>query len=438
MFGDKRVWIAVGAVLAVVIIAFASTWTCNHFFGEDDLYALGISDKVLMDKDATDSGIKEMVHAHNQFAIDLYLELANGSEKNIFFSPFSLFTALMMTYEGARGNTADEMAEVMHLPINDDQRRAAFASVQNDLNGREGRVKLNIANSLWMQKDYQFKQEFLEVLEDYYFSEAFVTDLGGDQEGSREAINQWVSKNTEKRIPELLPLGSFDQWTKAVLVNALYFKGDWATEFDVDRTGEEPFYIDRFNYVQAEMMHTDPDAEDTAFRVNWDQRSTVLELPYKGDKISMVAFLPEIPEMVVNANIHNLENILDAKTMADMIEGLEEQDIQVSMPKFQFESEYMVSQPLQRLGMRDAFVYPTADFTGISDQSSLFIDEVYQDTFINVDETGTEAAAATAVVMKDERVATSVDLNRPYIFTIQDRETGLILFMGRIMDPSKM
>jgi serpin B len=141
--------------------------------------------------------------------------------------------------------------------------------------------------------------------------------------------------------------------------------------------------------------------------------------------------------MMANADIQNLENILDAKSMADMIEGLEEQDVQVSMPKFQFESEYMVSQHLQRLGMRDAFIYPTADFTGISDQSSLFIDEVYQNTFIKVDEKGTEAAAATAVVMSDE-AASSVDLNRPYIFTIQDRETGLILFMGRIMDPSKM
>jgi len=438
MFRKKRVLIAAGAVLAVVILAFASTWTYDQFFGKDDLYSLGISDKVLVDEDATESGVDAIIGAHNQFAIDLYLELANGSEENIFFSPFSLFTALMMTYEGAKGNTADEMAEVMHLPEGDDQRRASFASVQNDLNGREGRVKLDLANSLWMQKDYEFKQEFLKVLEDYYFSEAFVTDLGGDQEGSRKDINEWVSDNTEKRIPELLPPGSFDEWTRAVLVNALYFKGDWATGFDIDRTGEEPFSINQESIVLAEMMHTDPDAEDTTFRVNWDQRSTVLELAYKGDKISMVAFLPEIPEMVVNANIHNLENILDAKCMADMIKGLEKQDVEVSMPKFQFESEYRMSQHLQRLGMMDAFIYPTADFTGISEHSRLFIDEVYQDTFIKVDETGTEAAAATAVVMKDWGGKISVDLNRPFIFIIQDRETGLILFMGRIMDPSKM
>jgi serpin B len=383
---------------------------------------------LLDDRNATDDGIGDIVDASNQFGIDVLQKLAENEEGNIFISPYSIFTALSMTYEGARGNTADEMADVLHLPDNEKERLGSFAQVQNDINKGSTEYDLSTANAIWPQEGGNFKELFLNTIKQYYYGKVQELDYDSDPEVCRQTINEWVENQTNDRIKDLIPQGVIDTLTYLVLTNAIYFKGEWVYEFDEDDTEERTFYAPSGS-VQTDMMHLRVEEEDTLpYFENSDLKA--VELPYKGDELSMVLVLPKdgtIDEMVSN---------LDLDMIGDINDGLEEHELYVHIPKFKLETKYSLVPVMKELGMNQAF--GNADFSGMTEDVPLQISEIIHQTFIEVDEKGTEAAAATAVVMRENAPSASYifNANQPFLYMIKQRETGNILFMGTMKDPT--
>ncbi len=240
----------------------------------------------LDDANATENGISDIVDANNQFGIDVLQKLAEDDDGNIFISPYSIFTALSMTYEGARGNTADEMADVLHLPDNEKERLGSFAKVQNDINKGSSQYNLSTANAIWPQKGGNFKELFINTIKQYYYGKVQELDYASDPEACRETINDWVENQTNDRIKDLIPLGVIDPTVYMVLTNAIYFKGEWVYEFEEDDTKERTFYAPDDD-VQTDMMHLKVEEED---KLPYFENSELkaIELPYKGDELSMV------------------------------------------------------------------------------------------------------------------------------------------------------
>jgi len=428
--------------VAVVVILLGSLGVYFLFIHDwEPLYPLNISDKDLIEIGSTEEGMEEVVRAHNQFAVDLYMELARNSTENIIFSPFSIYIALSMVCEGARGETWEELKEALHFIDDNQTRRGSFAEVQNDLNDRKGRVEVSLANKLWSQEGMMVKEEFAGNVNDYYFAEVESQDFSGDTEGSRQEINKWVEEQTRGKIKDLLGPGSLDPSTVMAIVNAIYFSGEWETAFDKDDTKDRAFYTLGNGTVSVPMMYLDPEdlRKDVEFPEYMDNDVHALELMYKGRSISMLLMLPvdgEYWETAAPEKIFDMEKGMSAEKLEEINAGLEPAEMPVSLPKWEFETEFTLEKTLGDLGVVKAFDPFEADFSGITNDTDLSIGEGYHKAYIKVDEKGTTAAAATALVM-DEGAALSFDANRPFMYVIQDRETGLILFMGRVMDPSK-
>ncbi|MGA1819831.1 MAG: serpin family protein [Thermoplasmatota archaeon] len=427
---------------AVILILLGSLGVYFLFIHDwEPLYPLNISDKELVELGSTYEGMDEVVRAHNQFAVDLYLELARNSTENIIFSPFSIYIALSMVCEGARGETWDELKEALHFIDDNQTRKGSFASVQNDLNDRKGRVEVSLANKLWSQEGMTVKDEFMTNVNDYYFAEIESRDISGDPEGTRKAINDWVEEQTRDRIKDLLGPGSLDPSTVMAIVNAIYFSGEWETAFDKDDTRDRTFHILDNETVSVPKMHLDQEdlRKTVEFPEYMDDEVHALELMYKGRSISMLLMLPvdgEWWETAAPERIFDLEKGMSADRLDDINQGLEPREIPVSLPKWEFETEFTLENKLGDLGVVKAFDPFEADLSGITDDVGMYIGEGYHKAYIKVDEKGTTAAAATAIIA-DAGMASSFDANRPFMYMIQDRETGLILFMGRVMDPSK-
>ncbi len=382
---------------------------------------------VLNTTGSTTGGVLNVTDANNQFAFELYSKLKESEDGNIFFSPYSISTCLAMVYEGARGQTAEEIQGVFHFPINDSERRPNFASIYNTLNKAGKPYQLSTANALWAQQDYIFLDEYFQTVEEYYGGKVANMDFVTQTEQSRQTINTWVEEQTNNRIKDLLPEGSITAITRLVLTNAIYFKGDWIYQFDRQSTRESDFKITPDNVVRVPMMYLEND--DARFNYTETDDLQVLELPYKGDDLSMLILLPK----------KNLESIgpLTAEKLTEYREMLSEEEVTIYLPKFEFNTKYSLSHTLKQMGMPTAFS-EAADFSGMTGQRDLFIGFVIHQAFVKVDEEGTEAAAATGagMIMSLPPQPKIFRADHPFIFLIQEKTTGNILFFGRVVDPS--
>lgn len=382
------------------------------------------------DSGSTVEGIKSVVTANNQFAFELYSEY-KSKEGNIFFSPYSISTALAMTYEGARGKTAEEIQSVFHFP-EENVRRPAFAKLYNEINKKDKKYQLNTANALWAQKDFQFLSEYFNIVEKYYGGKVTNLDFVGETEKSRLTINKWVEEQTNNKIKDLIPLGILDSMTKLVLTNAIYFKGTWVYQFDKKDTKELDFKVTSENIVKVPMMYLNN--EEAKFNYAETNNLQVLEMLYKGEELSMLILLPK-------DNLGSLEKNLDAKKIEEYRNMLKAEYIEaIYLPKFKFETKYFMADTLKEMGMPTVFS-DSADFSGMTGKRDLFISQVIHQAFVEVNEEGTEAAAATAVIMeKGISVGPRTPVFRadhPFIFIIQEKATGNILFLGRVINPNK-
>jgi serpin B len=373
-----------------------------------------------------------LVKGNNQFALDLYRQL-HGEEGNLFFSPYSISAALGMTYAGARGETAEQMAKTLHFTLDNAALHPTFGALLKEINGagkdpRKRGYQLSSANALWAQKGYHFLPAFLKLTKDYYGAGENTVDFVGATEQARETINKWVEKETNDKIKELLKKGVLTTDTRLVLTNAIYFKGDWASQFKKDQTREELFHLTPETNTKAPLMH-----QTGKFSYFKDGAVQGLEMPYVGKDLSMVVLLPSKPD-----GLGELEKKLTANQLSSWLGKLHETKVDVTLPKFKTTREFQLKKALSELGMPLAFTF-NADFSGINGgKDSLRIADVIHKAYVDVNEEGTEAAAATGVVIeaRSEPPPTPVfRADHPFVFLIRDRRSDSILFIGRIVQP---
>lgn len=371
----------------------------------------------------------KVVEGNNQFALDLYGKLR--SEKgNLFYSPYSLSTALAMTYAGARTQTAEQMAKTLHFNLEPDKLHAAMGALYKNLNagGQKRGYRLNVANALWGQKNFGFLPDFLNVTKTHYAAGFNEVDFAGASEAARKTINDWVEKETQQKIKELIKPGVLGTLTRLVLTNAIYFKGDWASKFKKEATREEPFHLRSDKQVKVLMMN-----QTGKFRYLEDETFQALELPYVGKDLAMLVFLPK-----KIGSLSEFEKTLIAAKLKEWLAKLQSQEVIVSLPKFKMTAEFSLAPVLSAMGMPLAFDSRKADFSGMSGSTErLFVSAVVHKAFVEVNEEGTEAAAATGVVVttRSERVLRRFRADHPFIFLIRDNRTGSILFVGRVSNP---
>jgi len=393
------------------------------------------SGKERVSADVPTADMRVLVEGNSAFALDLYRLLAEQrSDENLFYSPYSISLALAMTYAGARGETEAQMADALALTLPQEQLHPAFNALDQALaqrgEGAEGKdeqgFRLNIANAIWGQKDYTFLEAFLDTLATNYGAGLRVLDFAGAPEKSRVTINDWVSDETEGKIENLIPQGGIDPLTRLVLTNAIYFNAAWANPFHEEATKDGAFtLLDGSQVTVPQMRQT-----ESLGYARGDGYQAV-ELPYDGGEMSMVVLLPE------REGFEAFEASLDGVQVQSIVEDLTYRQIALTMPTFEFSSRFGLNQALADLGMPGAFS-DVADFSGMTGEKDLFISDVVHKAFVSVDEEGTEAAAATAVVMKLSAMPESpieVTVDHPFIFLIRDLETGAILFVGRVLDP---
>ncbi len=379
-----------------------------------------------------------LVEGNSAFAFELYRALRESelteSDGNLFYSPHSISVALAMTYAGARGETAQQMADTLHFLLGQEKLHPAFNWLDAELTkrgegakGKDGEgFRLNVVNAIWGQKDYSFLSTFLDVLAENYGAGLRILDFITETEASRVAINKWVSDQTEGRIEDLIPQGAIDALTRLVLTNAIYFNAAWEHPFNKQLTADGPFYpLDGSQETVPMMKQTE------SFGYFRGQGFQAVELGYDGGELSMVILLPEAGQFQA------FEEELNAQRVDDIIGGLQPIRLALTMPKFEFDSQFSLKDTLARMGMPLAFT-DGADFSGMTGNRELFISDVIHKAFVAVDEAGTEAAAATAVIMGLTAVPEppmEVSIDRPFVFLIRDIETGAILFVGRVLNP---
>jgi len=419
-------------VLALVLLlpVIASIQTAQPVAGE----VLKSDKERITSPDVSTSEQALLVEGNSAFAFELYQAL-KGEEGNLFYSPYSISLALAMTYAGARGETAEQMADTLQFMLEQERLHPAFnwldaelASRGEGAAGKDGEgFRLNIVNAIWGQKDYEFLTDFLDVLAENYGAGLRILDFITETEKSRLAINDWVSDQTEGRIEDLIPQGAIDALTRLVLTNAIYFNAAWKYPFDKDVTADGPFYLLDGGQVTVPMMK-----QTQSFGYAEGAGYQAVELPYDGDELSMVILLPEA------GKFEAFEEGLQAQQVSDIISSLQPTHIALTMPRFEFDSEFSLKDSLADMGMPIAFSPDEADFSGMDGRTvhpKLFISNVVHKAFVAVDEAGTEAAAATAVIVGIVSMPGEVTIDRPFIFLIRDIETGAILFVGRVLNP---
>ncbi len=376
--------------------------------------------------------------ANTRFAYDLYHTLSSdhkNTDQNIFFSPYSISTALALTYVGAKGTTADEIRSVFHFPENDTVRKNGYRDLISGLNSPDAAYSLSTANALWAEKTYPFLPAYIETAEQYYGAEVRNMDFVTASEASRQTINRWVEDQTEDRIQNLLPEGALSSLTRLVITNAVYFKGTWVLQFDKNETQPAEFRSEGGASVTADMMQrTDKDARYAYSETDVLQ---LLRMPYEhesGKALSMLVLLPK------DGEITTAETALGTKELEDAVASMQTKQVMVFFPKFTLETSYSLSDTLQVMGMPTVFG-SDADLSGMDGTRNLFISNVKHKAFVDVNEEGTEAAAATSVEvgttsMPVEGIVPVFRADHPFIVQITDDETGMLLFLGRVADPT--
>ena len=375
--------------------------------------------------------IQALADAHNAFALDLYKQLA-GEGENIFYSPYSIYMALLMTYAGAAGDTASQMESTLHLPYSQEEVHAVMNALNlqlkaNSIVDDKPAFTLNIVNQLWGQAGYAFLPEFLNTLSQNYNAGLKTVDFAADPEGARELINLWVEAQTNEKIRDLIPEGVLNELTRLVITNAVYFKAAWLSPFDPANTKNGSFTLLDGTQADVPMMH-----QSSSMRAYVSQDVQAVELPYEGGTYSMVALMPTA------GNLDTFEQSLTAESLQDILNQLERASVTLSMPKFKFDAAFALNDALEGMGMTDAFDPMKANFSGMDGTTSLYISSALHKAFVDVNEEGTEAAAATAVAIgltSAPGQSYTITLDRPFLFLIRDNATGTLLFVGRMADP---
>ncbi len=379
--------------------------------------------------------MESLVAGNNAFALDLYRSL-RADNGNLIFSPFSISIALAMTYAGARGETESQMAQTLHFGLPQSQLHPAFNALDLGLAQRGQNVdkdqqplKLRIANAVWAEQTYSFQQDFLDTVALNYGAGIRLADFITQYEPARKEINAWVADQTENKIKDLLIEGTLDSYTRMVLVNAIYFKADWLHQFKKESTTDAPFHLLDGSTVDVPTMSEGmsiPYAQGNGFQA--------VELAYVGDTAAMTILVPD------EGNFDAFDSSLDAATLDAILADMQPASVMLALPKFSFTRDFGLARQLSALGMPDAFNPDLADFSGMTGKRDLFISDVIHKAFVAVDEKGTEAAAATAVIMETTSMPMydiTLTIDRPFIFLIRDKVSGQILFMGRVLNPAQ-
>ncbi len=380
------------------------------------------------------SDTEMVVQGNTAFALELYAKLAGegkgqGQPGNLFFSPYSISSALAMTYGGARGQTAKQMGKVLHYALQPKKLHPVLGQLQRQLNekGKAGDFQLAVANALWRQQGYVLLPDYVQMTEKFYQAPLEELDFVQAAEEARLRINGWVEEKTQEKIKDLIQPGVLDAATRLVLTNAIYFKGDWRSQFKKEVTEKAPFYVTKEEQSEAEMMFQK--GEFTYAEADGIQ---ILELPYKGEQLSMLVLLPGKRD-----GLKDLENKLTVQNLQKWQKKAKQQEVEVYLPKFKMTSEFSLGKVLAEMGMGDAFS-EQADFSGMNGNKELFLSAVVHKAFVEVNEEGTEAAAATGVVMTLKAMPMPPVVFRadhPFVFGIRDNEFGSILFLGRVVKP---
>ena len=386
--------------------------------------------------EVTRADLYELVAGNGVFAFDLYHVLRRDVGGNLFYSPYSISAALAMAYAGAEGETSAQMANTMGFTLPQERLHPAFNSLDLELTSRSesgnSDVELNIANALWGKSGYQFRPRFLDTLAENYGATLRQLDFTEAPAESAAEINQWANQTTNGRIPTIITPDKLNKYTRLIITNAIYFKGLWLREFNENSTQDDDFFLSDGNPVKVPMMRQRND-----FLYGEGEDYQAIELPYRDEELSMIILLPR------EGRFEDFEKALDAQRLREITDGMEYREVILRMPRFKLELEFSASEVLKAMGMPAAFDPIAADFSGMADfarqgNGRLYISEVFHKAFVAVDESGTEAAAATAVVMlESESLDESLEMtvNRPFFFLIRDSPTNSILFVGRVIDP---
>jgi len=432
-------------LLNVLLLTTIALLTCIAFFPEpmpadsgSFTYAeSGVTRE--MEPEVSEAEIAEVVRGNTEFAFDLY-EMIGRECGNMIYSPYSISIALAMTYAGARENTAVEMADTMHYTLPEERLHPTLNALEQEIESHADQIlgsgneplRLNVVNSIWGQQAYEFQQPFLDTIARNYGAGLRLVDFVTNPDQCRMTINDWVAQETEDKIQDLIPEDIIDIMTRLILVNAIYFKATWQKEFEPEDTEDGDFHIPDGRTVTVPMMK-----QTETFGYTEGDGWQAIQLRYDGDTASMVIILP------AEGRFREIESRQDAETVQNIIDSLDYRRVNLQMPRFEFESDFSLNQMLEQLGMVDAFDMNAANFAGIDGLPDwLYIKAAIHKAFISVDEEGTEAAAATAVMMAGRGgppVDEPIDFiaNRPFIYLIRDVPTDAILFMGRVMNPAE-
>jgi len=364
----------------------------------------------------------------NEFAFRLYRQLESGSD-NVFLAPYSISSALAMTYTGAREDTRDEMAHTLGFPEDNKQLGEQYRDLDKHLHSlTDSGLVLNVANALWAQKEYGFTRDFIQTNREYFSAGLKEVDFRRRYRAIRDQINRWVEEKTNDKIQDMIGEGVLDRMTRLVLVNAIYFNGKWEYPFSGKRTQQDVFHTLAGRSQKVPFMNQ-------SLRIPYHETALykAVALPYAGKHISMVILLPKKAGMMAE-----VEKNLDAGYYNTLLDSLNPREVDLSIPRFRIEEKYSLNEPLKAMGMRRAFG-GKADFSGMTGEKDLYISDVVHQSFVEVDEEGTEAAAATGVVMRKTSVVRKKQFkaDHPFIFMIKDDQTGTILFLGRLGNPEQ-
>ncbi|MCX6665027.1 MAG: serpin family protein [Euryarchaeota archaeon] len=364
----------------------------------------------------------------NDFALRLYKELCSKTNDSVFFSPYSIYIALAMAFEGARTSTAEEIGHLLGYQQGNSTMLSTLYRLWQIYNNNTA-FNLSTANALWLSNDFKILDDYIEKITTYFAGRASEVDFSNPVHAAK-IINDWVEQNTNGRIKDLVPPGAINSLTRLILTNAIYFKGTWKYPFDKNITMNESFFVSSIQTVQVPMMKLI--GTDILFNYTETETVQVLELTYAGDNITMLIILPK------DQNLERLEQNLTLAQLKEWKNALYQTNIDIMLPKFKLETSYTLNDPLQKMGMVHAF--SDADFSGITGGRDMFISSVLHKAFIEVNEEGTEAAATTAIVLFNsvgpghEQPRLVFNADHPFLFIIQHNDTGTILFMGKIVN----
>ena len=401
----------------------------THFTTDPSIHAVAVSQAAGVIQGEPAVIPDAIAVANNGFAVDFYREVSAGDD-NIFFSPASMFVAFSALYEGARGNTADQMQQVFGFEPDLQARYNATAHLMSSVNRDDPNATLEMANALWPALWFAPYDSYVDAVRSVYLADVERVDFTG---GGVDRINAWASENTNGRIPKVLKQSDVGPNTAIVITNSIYFKGTWVTQFSEDETRESDFWMNPTESVMVDFMNV---------RAKFDYAKVddaqVLRMPYEGDRLSMLAILPDGRD-----GMSGLDSTVSTMQIEQWRQDMRLQEVIVSVPKFTTETHYGLIEPLSNLGVVDAFNPDTADLSGIVNITSrnLYVSKAFQDAYVDVNEEGTEAAAVTTIISKFASASPSPQPPRftadhPFIFIIQDDESGAILFMGRLSDPT--